>query len=57
MCNLYSMTKTNAEVAYLFGAQVSEVGNAGGGEVYPGTPGGRCKWIVALDGLGLSPRA
>ena len=45
MCNLYSMTKTNAEVAHLFGAQLGEVGNAGGGQVYPSTPG-----LVVADG-------
>ena len=39
MCNLYNMTKTHAEVAHLFGGQIGEVGNAGGGEVYPGGPG------------------
>src|SRR5688500_11742061 len=39
MCNLYRLTKTNAEVANLFGAMLGEVGNAGGGEVYPGYPG------------------
>ncbi len=39
MCNLYQMTKANAEVAHWFGAAVGEVGNAGGGEVYPGYPG------------------
>jgi putative SOS response-associated peptidase YedK len=45
MCNLYRLTKSNAEVANLFGATVGEVGNAGGGEVYPGYPG-----IVMADG-------
>jgi putative SOS response-associated peptidase YedK len=39
MCNLYRLNKANAEVANLFGARLSEVGNAGGGEVYPGYPG------------------
>lgn len=39
MCNLYRLTKPNAEVAHLFGARLGEVGNAGGGEVYPGYPG------------------
>ena len=39
MCNLYSMTKPNAEVAHLFDGQIGEVGNAGGGDVYPGAPG------------------
>ena len=45
MCNLYRLTKPNAEVARLFGAKVGEVGNAGGGEVYPGYPG-----LVVADG-------
>jgi putative SOS response-associated peptidase YedK len=39
MCNLYRMTKTTTEVANLFKANVGAVGNAGGGEVYPGYPG------------------
>lgn len=39
MCNLYRMTKSSAEVAQLFGAKVGGVGNAGGGEIYPGYPG------------------
>lgn len=39
MCNLYRMTTSTTEVANLFGAIVGEVGNAGGGEVYPGYPG------------------
>ena len=39
MCNLYRMTKPHAEVAHLFNATVGEVGNAGGGEIYPGCPG------------------
>ena len=39
MCNLYRMTKANAEIANLFSAVVGQVGNAGGGEVYPGYPG------------------
>ncbi len=39
MCNLYRLTKPNAEVAKLFSAKLGEVGNAGGGEVYPGYPG------------------
>lgn len=39
MCNLYRLTNSNAEVANLFGAKLGDVGNAGGGEVYPGYPG------------------
>ena len=39
MCNLYRMTKATAEVANLFRATIGSVGNAGGGEVYPGQPG------------------
>ena len=39
MCNLYRMTKATTEVANLFSANVGQVGNAGGGEVYPGYPG------------------
>ena len=39
MCNLYRLKKSNAEVAQLFGARIGDVGNAGGGEVYPGYPG------------------
>jgi putative SOS response-associated peptidase YedK len=39
MCNLYRLTKPTAEVAHLFGAKVGDVGNAGGGQVYPGYPG------------------
>ena len=39
MCNLYRMTTTASEVANLLSAIVGEVGNAGGGEVYPGYPG------------------
>lgn len=39
MCNLYRMTKAASEVAHWFGAKVGEIGNAGGGEVYPGYPG------------------
>lgn len=39
MCNLYRMTKSTAEVANLFKAVTGEVGNAGGGDVYPGYPG------------------
>jgi putative SOS response-associated peptidase YedK len=39
MCNLYRMTKSTTEVANLFKAVVGEVGNAGGGDVYPGYPG------------------
>ncbi len=45
MCNLYRLTKPNAEVAKLFSAKLGEVGNAGGGEVYPGYSG-----IVMADG-------
>lgn len=45
MCNLYRLTKPNAEVAKLFGAKLGEVGNAGGGEVYPGNSG-----IVVANG-------
>lgn len=33
------MTKAASEVAHWFGAKVGEIGNAGGGEVYPGYPG------------------
>ena len=36
MCNLYRMTD---EVARLFSAAVGQVGNASGGDVYPGYPG------------------
>lgn len=39
MCNLYRMTKATDEIAHLFDAVVGNVGNAGGGEVYPGRPG------------------
>ena len=39
------MTKPHAEVADLFKAAVGEVGNAGGGDVYPGYPG-----LVVADG-------
>ena len=39
MCNLYRLTKPNSEVAQLFGVTVGQVGNAGGGEVYPAQPG------------------
>ena len=39
MCNLYRMTKGADEVARLFSAIVGQIGNAGGGEVYPGYPG------------------
>jgi putative SOS response-associated peptidase YedK len=39
MCNLYTMRKGTSEVASLFDAAPSAVGNAGGGEVYPGYPG------------------
>ena len=39
MCNLYRLTKPNSEVAQLFGATMGQVGNAGGGEVYPAQPG------------------
>jgi len=38
MCNLYTMTKTVAEVANLFGAIADPPGNAGA-TVYPGYPG------------------
>ena len=38
MCNLYTMTKTVAEVAHLFGAIADPPGNAGD-TVYPGYPG------------------
>ena len=33
MCNLYCMTKPNAEVAHFFDAIMGQVGNAVGGEV------------------------
>jgi putative SOS response-associated peptidase YedK len=39
MCNLYRLTKSTAEVASLFRAVVGQVGNASGGEIYPGYPG------------------
>jgi putative SOS response-associated peptidase YedK len=39
MCNLYRLTKPAAEVANLFKAMLGGIGNAGGGEVYPGYPG------------------
>jgi putative SOS response-associated peptidase YedK len=52
MCNLYRMTKTTAEVAHLFGAAVGEVGNAGGGDVYPAYPG----LVVATEAGGGSAR-
>lgn len=39
MCNLYRLKKSNEEVASLFDVKVGQVGNAGGGEVYPGYPG------------------
>jgi len=39
MCNLYTMTKSTAEIASLFRVVAGQVGNAGGGEVYPGHPG------------------
>jgi putative SOS response-associated peptidase YedK len=39
MCNLYRLKKSNAEIAQLFDATLGDVGNAGGGEVYPGYPG------------------
>lgn len=45
MCNLYRMTKATDEIAHLFNAVVGNVGNAGGGEVYPGYPG-----VVMADG-------
>ena len=38
MCNLYRMTKAPDEVARLFSARISQIGNAGA-EVYPGYPG------------------
>jgi putative SOS response-associated peptidase YedK len=40
-CHVQSLPteKANEEVAQLFGAIVGQVGNAGGGEVYPGYPG------------------
>jgi len=46
MCNLYTMTKTVAEVANLFGAIADPPGNAGA-TVYPGYPG-----IVVAPGAG-----
>jgi putative SOS response-associated peptidase YedK len=45
MCNLYRLKNSNEEVAQLFDATIGEVGNAGGGEVYPGYPG-----IVLVNG-------
>ena len=39
MCNLYRMTKSASEVARLFATPVDASSNAGGGEVFPGTPG------------------
>ncbi len=39
MCNLYRMSKATDEIAHLFDAVVGNIGNAGGGEVYPGRPG------------------
>lgn len=39
MCNLYRTKPSNQEIASLFRATVGAVGNAGGGEVYPGYPG------------------
>ncbi|CAA9314566.1 MAG: Uncharacterized conserved protein, partial [uncultured Chloroflexia bacterium] len=39
MCNLYRLKKSSEEVAHIFEATVGAVGNAGGGEVYPGNPG------------------
>lgn len=39
MCNLYRMTKGADEVARLFGVVAGQVGNVGGGNVYPGHPG------------------
>jgi len=47
MCNLYTMTKTVAEVANLFGAIADPPGNAGA-TVYPGYPG-----IVVAPDAGL----
>ena len=46
MCNLYRLKKSNAEIAQLFDATLGDVGNAGGGEVYPGYPG-----IVVAQGV------
>jgi hypothetical protein len=39
MCNLYRLKQPHEEVASVFNAVVGSVGNAGGGEVYPGYPG------------------
>lgn len=50
MCNLYRLKKSNAEVAQLFEARLGQVGNAGGGEVYPGYPG---IVMAAQEGGGL----
>ncbi len=46
MCNLYRMTKPQAEVARLFGVSAGQEGNAGE-EIYPGYPG----LVIAADGL------